>query len=51
VKQKVSGCFRTKGGADDYATISSYVSTAKKRKMDPFVEIKNALLNQPFAVR
>jgi transposase len=51
VKQKVSGCFRTKKGADDYATISSYVSTAQKRKIDPFMAIKGALLNQPFAVR
>lgn len=30
VKTKVSGCFRTEAGAEDYLRIMSYVGTAKK---------------------
>jgi len=30
IKQKISGCFRTKQGADDFYRIMSYVSSAKK---------------------
>ena len=51
VKQKVSGCFRTKEGATDFATNMSYVSTAKKGNVPAFVAVKNAFLNKPFAVR
>ena len=51
VKQKVAGCFRTKEGADDFARITSFVSTARKRGISPFFAIKDALLNQPFVVR
>ncbi|MCL2460591.1 MAG: transposase, partial [Euryarchaeota archaeon] len=51
VKQKVSGCFRTKEGATDFATNMSYVSTAKKGNVPAFVAVKNAFLNKPFSVR
>ena len=51
LKQKVAGCFRTKEGADDFARITSFVSTAPKRGISPFFAMKDALLNQPFAVR
>ena len=30
IKQKVSGCFRTDGGADDFAKLHSIVETAMK---------------------
>ena len=50
VKQKVSGCFRTKEGADDYATIMSYVGTARKHGLSGFVSIRNILLGKPFLV-
>ena len=33
VKTKVSGCFRTKTGAEGFASVMSYVSTAKKHGM------------------
>lgn len=35
-KQKVSGCFRSKGGAENYATIGSVIQTAIKNGQDPF---------------
>jgi transposase len=43
VKQKVSGGFRTKKGADTFTTIMSYLSTANKHKIDAFTAIKTAL--------
>ena len=49
VKQKVSGCFRTKDGADDYATIMSYVNTARKRGLSAYDSLRDALLDNPFS--
>ena len=31
IKQKVSGCFRTDGGADDFAKLNSIAETAMKK--------------------
>jgi transposase len=50
VKLKVSGCFRTFKGAKDFATITSYVSTARKHGIHAFQSIKDALLNKPFSI-
>jgi transposase len=47
VKQKVSGCFRTLDGAKDFAVITSYIATARKRGFPAFYAIKNALLGNP----
>ena len=43
VKQKVSGCFRTAEGAEDYMQIMSFVSTAKKHRMPYFEAVRAAL--------
>ena len=43
VKQKVSGCFRTKEGAENYLTIMSYVGTARKQGVNPFNAIRQAM--------
>jgi transposase len=50
VKQKVSGCFRTKNGADDFATIMSFLDTARKRGLSAFSAIRDALLGNPFSI-
>ena len=50
VKQKVSGGFRTEEGAKDFAAITSFVGTARKRGISPFCAVKDALLNQPFSI-
>lgn len=43
VKQKVSGCFRTEKGAEDYMQIMSFVSTAKKHGMSYFEAINEQI--------
>ena len=43
VKTKVSGCFRTKNGADDFLKIMYYVGTAKKLGINSYVAIRNAI--------
>ena len=34
VKQKISGCFRTEKGAEEWCRLRSYVSTMKKQGRD-----------------
>ena len=41
-KIKVSGCFRSQEGAQDYLTISSYISTGKKHGISAFEALKEA---------
>ena len=43
VKLKVSGCFRTVSGAEDYASVMSYISTASKHGVNYFEAVKIAL--------
>ena len=50
VKQKVAGCFRTVGGANDFAAIMSYTGTARKRGISAFHAIKDALLGNHFSL-
>lgn len=43
VKTKVSGCFRSEEGAQEYLTIMSYIGTAHKHGINAFTAIKKAL--------
>jgi transposase len=48
VKQKVSGTFRTKKGADDFLEIRGYISTARKNGQSVINVLEAALAGQPF---
>ena len=47
VKTKVSGCFRTDEGCQDFLNILAYTSTAKKRGVNPFHAILLAIKGRP----
>ena len=47
VKNKVSGCFRSMEGAQEYLTIMSYVGTAKKHGINAYKAIQNAIAGTP----
>jgi transposase len=48
VKQKVSGAFRTKNGADTFCTLRSYISTARKQGQNVIDVLYDAFLGNPF---
>jgi len=48
VKQNVSGSFRTLEGAQLFATIRSYISTARKHGRSIFQDLKAAIAGNPF---
>ena len=43
VKTKVSGCFRSMEGAQEYLIIMSYIGTARKHGINPYEAIQSAL--------
>jgi transposase len=47
VQQKVSGCFRTKQGAERFARIRSYLSTMRKQKQNLFEGLQAAIEGSP----
>lgn len=47
VKQKVSGCFRSKEGADYFCRIRGYISTAKKQGINVFDALLSAFQGKP----
>ena len=48
VKSKVSGSFRSKGGANTFCKIRSYISTAKKNSINIMDALSNAFKGKPF---
>lgn len=48
VKQKISGTFRTRMGAETFCDIRSYISTVRKQNGTVFQAIHDALLGRPF---
>ena len=48
LRQKISGCFRGKDGANVFSRVRSYLSTAKKNGIDAMEAIVLAVKGQPF---
>jgi transposase len=48
IKQKVSGAFRTRTGAETFCAIRSYISTARKHGLNVIDAIHDALSGYPF---
>ena len=50
VKGKVSGCMRTDAGANDFATIMSFIGSVKKHGINVFSAVKEAFLGNAYGV-
>jgi transposase len=48
VKQKISGCFRTRHGARVFARLRSYLSTCRKRGRNILEQLQRAVAGQPY---
>jgi transposase len=48
VKQKISGCFRSREGAQNFARIRSYIDTVRKQGLSILESLKNVIVGQPW---
>ena len=48
IKQKVSGAFRTRTGAQTFCALRSYISTSRKHEINVIDTIQQALAGHPF---
>ena len=51
VKHKIAGCFRTLLGAQHYARISSFISTARKQHRHVFKELRQIFQGDSFLIQ
>jgi transposase len=49
IKQKIAGCFRTEYGAQIYARIQGFISTAQKQGLNIFNELRAAFDGKPYS--
>jgi len=47
LKQKISGCFRTTAGAQDFCTVRTYLSTLRKQGRNIFDALRRTFQGQP----
>ncbi len=48
LQQKISGCWRTREGADAYLALRSYISTARKQGQGVLAVLRDAVLGEPW---
>ena len=49
VRQKISGCFRAKSGADRFSRVRGYISTMRKQGVSVLAALRQAIAGTPFA--
>jgi transposase len=48
LQQKISGCWRTLAGAEAFLTVRSYLSTARKQRLNPLDVLRRLFEGQPW---